>query len=277
MWFRVDDTFNSHPKARKATQAAIGLWSVCGSWSGQNLTDGYVPRWYVRTWPNGIRNAQKLVQVGLWTETVKDGVPGYQFHEWEQANPLREDVIRQRDQRSEAGRLGGARSAESRKRNQASAQTPAEANAQPDAQGAAEGVLGVCFEPRPDPNQELADASSLERGRAKPRAAPGRRGTRVPDDFAVTADMVQWATENAPNVDVRTETAKFLDYWRGRAGQGGVKLDWNATWRNWMRKAEEYTPRLRAVGNDLGSEAHFARAMARAEIRERQLGLGDQQ
>jgi hypothetical protein len=27
----------------------------------------------------------------------------------------------------------------------------------------------------------------------------------------------------------------FCDYWKGRPGAGGLKLDWDATFRNWIR------------------------------------------
>lgn len=27
----------------------------------------------------------------------------------------------------------------------------------------------------------------------------------------------------------------FRDYWHAAPGQKGVKLDWSATWRNWIR------------------------------------------
>jgi hypothetical protein len=64
-----------------------------------------------------------------------------------------------------------------------------------------------------------------------------RRGTRIPEDFEATTEMINWARENTPLVG-KIETEKFRDYWRGVAGQRGVKLDWVATWRNWMRKAQ---------------------------------------
>ena len=38
-------------------------------------------------------------------------------------------------------------------------------------------------------------------------------------------------------VDPVREAAKFADYWRGVPGQKGVKRDWDATWRNWVRRA----------------------------------------
>lgn len=75
-----------------------------------------------------------------------------------------------------------------------------------------------------------------------------RRATRLPDDFAIDGDMVAWARENAPDVDGRRETMKFVNYWSSKAGSGATKLDWVATWRNWMLTAqgELEHPRSRA-------------------------------
>ena len=74
-----------------------------------------------------------------------------------------------------------------------------------------------------------------------------RQGTRLPDDFEVTPEMVSWFREHSPHVDGKRETEKFCDYWRSKPGKDGCKLDWVATWRNWMRTAEERSgPRLRA-------------------------------
>jgi hypothetical protein len=64
------------------------------------------------------------------------------------------------------------------------------------------------------------------------------RGARVPDPFPLTEELKEWARENAPGIGWG-EHEKFMDYWRGAPGQRGVKLDWPATWRNWMRKAAE--------------------------------------
>lgn len=80
--------------------------------------------------------------------------------------------------------------------------------------------------------------SSLAPKRTRAPSAP--KGTRIPDDFAVTDEMVAWARTETPLVGAK-ETAKFIDYWRGVSGQRGVKADWVATWRNWMRKAQADT------------------------------------
>lgn len=69
---------------------------------------------------------------------------------------------------------------------------------------------------------------------------PRERGGRIPDDFTVTPDMIEWARQHAPHVDGRRETAAFIDHWKAKTGREATKLDWPATWRNWMRKEETW-------------------------------------
>jgi len=69
--------------------------------------------------------------------------------------------------------------------------------------------------------------------------AASKRGARLPEPFVLTAEMKIWARETVPEVDIRDQTQRFVDYWRAQPGQRGVKLDWLATWRNWMRSARD--------------------------------------
>lgn len=73
-----------------------------------------------------------------------------------------------------------------------------------------------------------------------PAPAPGPKLTRkcrLPEPFNVTGDMRKWAAERTPGVSLTNETEKFVNHWRGN---GQTKLDWIATWRNWLLKAQEY-------------------------------------
>jgi hypothetical protein len=82
----------------------------------------------------------------------------------------------------------------------------------------------------PDPRQtSLASLASSAPPRAKARSK-----RRIPDDFEVTPAMIAWAKEHTPLIGA-AETLRFVDYWRG---SGTTKADWEATWRNWMRKAQ---------------------------------------
>jgi hypothetical protein len=65
-----------------------------------------------------------------------------------------------------------------------------------------------------------------------------KRGTRLPADFRITDEMRQWAREKAPRCGASDHEA-FVDHFTAAPGAKGVKLDWVATWRNWMRNANE--------------------------------------
>lgn len=44
-----------------------------------------------------------------------------------------------------------------------------------------------------------------------------------------------------PHVNFRTEHKKFIDYWMAKSGRDATKIDWDRTWRNWIRTAAERT------------------------------------
>lgn len=81
-WFPVDDAAHSHPKMRKAGLEAIGLWSVSGSFCMAYLTDGFVPKWFVKEKPRGLTLAKRLVDAGLWREGSSGDDNGWWFHDW---------------------------------------------------------------------------------------------------------------------------------------------------------------------------------------------------
>lgn len=61
------------------------------------------------------------------------------------------------------------------------------------------------------------------------------RGTRIPNDFSVSFEMRVWARQRYPDLDLDDITESFVDYWKAIPGTKGIKLDWEATWRNWIR------------------------------------------
>lgn len=69
---------------------------------------------------------------------------------------------------------------------------------------------------------------------APPAASPNARGCRLPDDFEPDLGFA-----SRLGLDAAAEWAKFRDYWTAQPGLKGRKTDWNATWRNWCRRAAE--------------------------------------
>lgn len=67
------------------------------------------------------------------------------------------------------------------------------------------------------------------------------RASRLPDGFP-SVDELQWAQESRSDLDARFAAAKFRDYWVGVPGARGRKLDWPATWRNFIRSERARPP-----------------------------------
>lgn len=90
-------------------------------------------------------------------------------------------------------------------------------------------------EPEPEPIKREAKASP-------------KKGSRIPGDWVLPSSFGVWAVENGMNeLAVRREADRFKDYWLSVAGQKGVKCDWFATWRNWVRKSLEDQPKPRGT------------------------------
>lgn len=64
----------------------------------------------------------------------------------------------------------------------------------------------------------------------KKKESKSPRGTRLPPDWK----------PNGEEVFDKNELDKFRDYWIAVSGQKGIKRDWDATWRNWLRNAKQW-------------------------------------
>lgn len=72
--------------------------------------------------------------------------------------------------------------------------------------------------------------------------AKTKRGTRIADDYMPSDETIAKIRAEFPSIskdDLIREHRKFCDHWQAKTGANGTKLDWDATWRNWMRTAYE--------------------------------------
>lgn len=107
MWFKVDDSFFSNPKTAMLSDGATALWLRSGSWSAQQLTDGFIPARMVPMFRGSDDSVRELCDVGLWERD--DERDGYWFHDWSDYQPDGEEVDALRRKRSEAGKRGADR------------------------------------------------------------------------------------------------------------------------------------------------------------------------
>ena len=62
-----------------------------------------------------------------------------------------------------------------------------------------------------------------------------QRGTRLPTDFVLPNDWIAFCQQERQDLNPHKVFDGFKDFWISKPGAGGVKLDWTATWRNWVR------------------------------------------
>ena len=71
------------------------------------------------------------------------------------------------------------------------------------------------------------------------------RSTRLAPEWSPSDPLKDWTksairdAQAVGKVDPRAELEKFHDWWKQAPGSKGMKLDWDATWRTWIRKAIE--------------------------------------
>ena len=86
--------------------------------------------------------------------------------------------------------------------------------------------------------QERRKVEDRESREEKPslRSGSRARGSRLPAEWQPSEAGREFA-QSLLGSRVAEEIAKFCDYWHSSAGPNAVKLDWDAAWRNWCRKA----------------------------------------
>lgn len=131
------------------------------------------------------------------------------------------------------------------------------------------------------------EPSIKEKGLARPERAKPKQGTVLPDDWLLPDEWAEDARDIAfkakqplSDHEIPNEADKFRDYWHGRPGAAGRKLEWRATWRNWFRNYLERRPKPRNASGGHGSPAfgqHGGGSIADAAMRralQRQHGNG---
>ena len=75
-----------------------------------------------------------------------------------------------------------------------------------------------------------------------PKGEKSQRGTRLPENWTLPKSWGEWAMTNLglQRNQILLEAESFADYWQSLPGAKAVKLDWEKTWRNWIRRTHRY-------------------------------------
>lgn len=70
-----------------------------------------------------------------------------------------------------------------------------------------------------------------------------KKGERIPPEWKPSEDDLSFATSKGMGaIRIDGEAEKFRNYWTAKTGNAATKLDWPATWRNWVLSSLERIP-----------------------------------
>lgn len=224
LYARFDIAMDEHPKIMLLSDSAFRTLIEVTFFSRRQMTDGFLADGVVRRrWPpDAIAELQSNdpERPSLYPCT-KAGVAGLMIHDFEKHQTTTADIEAKR----EAGRKGGLAKAK-----QASSKPVAPASDVPLAESKQTSSAPLAIT---ETETETSTSNEVE------RTVPRKRGSRLEPSWMPTEESKAKAREDAPSIDLKAEHAVFVDYWIAQPGQKGVKLDWDATWRNWMRRKED--------------------------------------
>jgi hypothetical protein len=283
-WFALDDGFDTHPKVRKAGNAAVGLFVRLGVHATRHLTEGHLDGDIVRQYGTE-PNVRKLIAVGMLhasghacprCEQPADG--DYVIHDYLDYNKSRAQIEAAREaarKRQQKGR-DTARSNRNRAHSDSVSSSIRSGNGSDSERNRArkdplfddsvagqdglsrrdthEGATVVPSPPLPSHNYDVADVDGeATASRAADLDALAPTPIEV-DGFTVTDAMRAWVIRTyGPHFDVEHATAQFISHYRST---GARRKSWPDAWQKWIRddvkKAAERGGRgLPAAGGDV--------------------------
>ena len=220
-WAKLDDQYTDHPKVVAAGPMAE-LLDIRGIvHCARYETDGHIQAAQLPRIAIGItspkKQAAKLVEVGRWIE-VEDG---WQVHDFLEYHPSK---AKKDEERAEAReRMANAR------KNKAKGSQGSSGDVRPNTPENSAGTSG-----NPDPAPPVVPNGTRES--TSPKGSD--RASRLPDGWKPDPEP-ELVKAIGGDVAARRELEKFRDYWVAQPGAKGRKVDWQATWRNWLRRAGE--------------------------------------
>ena len=79
------------------------------------------------------------------------------------------------------------------------------------------------------------EQGKLRASQEPPQQEKQQRGSRLPADWNPSDVDKQFCKTERPDLDPEKTADRFRDYWISQPGAKGIKLNWPATWRNWVR------------------------------------------
>lgn len=212
---KLSSTYYFDDAVLEAGERAEVIWTRILAFLSTSKSDGFITERQIRALALKLRGVEKrvdlLTEVGL-LERVPGGFVARSWLKWNKtAQQLDQELARDRERKARK-----------------SGEEPGNSERNPDGN---------------ESNSAAQYKDSSVQDSPVQKTTPRKRGTRLDERWVPEDALIAQMRDECPGVDLRAEHRVFVDYWIAQPGQKGVKADWDATWRNWMRrKAADVRP-----------------------------------
>lgn len=109
----------------------------------------------------------------------------------------------------------------------------------------------------------------------KPAKKTDATASRLPADWFPSDDDVSFCEQERPDLKPSDVACRFRDYWIAQPGAKGRKLDWSATWRNWVRNEKRVSSVASFNDKRQERDSAFLAAIGMSSSREERLITGE--
>lgn len=262
-WAKFSVTFASNMKVAGLSDGAFRTLVEMILWSRQELTDGIVPAVLAHKFWNADALQELCTNHRERPSLTMTEEGDYLLHDFVKHQGTRADIEAAKERKSAAARKRWAKTKPSKDAgiNASAMHLHSDSNAGVEQD---QSIRERKRESVPIGTDLLGGANALADEKSELAKAKRKRGTRLPEDWAPSEDLVDWTRNQAPAAANNAEVEKFRDYWHAKAGSSAVKVDWDATWRNWARKRQEEATSRGGYRNqaqimaDVHAQAHAA-------------------
>ena len=202
-------------------------------YSRRMLTDGFVSERLAHAkW--SLDACQELLANDPDNPSLRRADGGYLIHDFSEHQSTKAEIEADRARKRDAGRKGGIAKAAGKSAAPSKTVAPAKQ------------------EVSTTPSKIYPETEAQTQTETNKRSiTPAARGSRLTTDWAPDVIVNEKLSEQFPDYDLTAILETFRDYWVAKSGRDATKLDWNATWRNWVRN-QRNPPKRDSGGPSVG-------------------------
>lgn len=93
----------------------------------------------------------------------------------------------------------------------------------------------ICNASNVTPALAREEKKRKEKNKELSSKAESASASRLPTDWMPSLEQAMFCETERPDLSIDKTASRFKDYWIAQPGVKGRKVDWVATWRNWVR------------------------------------------